>query len=496
MRQLIKLLTIGLTFLLSSISYSHGAVPVMLDKLEDYLIGGQYIEVLEDKSHSFSFSDILNGRQAFKSVEGNYFATMNTESIYWIRFKVEALPKERRKWVLEILDSRQDTVVLYEPNGDHNYTAAIAGIEGGFSNRQYKHKNFVFELSLNNPGGKYYYLKFKSSPVTSLLFKIRTTQDFTEYGLNEYYLLGLYYGILAMMAFYSLFVYLTTREKVYLFYILYILSWMYYSMIRDGTGFQYIWPGVNFISTMGFYISKPLLLGAFVMYCLEFLTFSSYPKLRNITIGLLVFYFVYYLAETLLDFSFLDNLFFLVPFLIIFYISLMNYRAGYKPARYFLIGNSIVVFCIIVANLRDSGLLEMIVHIDLVAIIAVYSTNIGMVLEIMVLSFALADRVKFLKIEREKTQQELIHQLHENQRLSEKVNRELEEKVTERTQVIEEKSQLLKEANLKLIHQSEKINQMNALLDIDNWNLKKSLIEEKESRIKLKDISFEEFMQV
>ncbi|MFL5729585.1 MAG: transposase, partial [Cytophagaceae bacterium] len=143
-----------------------------------------------------------------------------------------------------------------------------------------------------------------------------------------------------------------------------------------------------------------------------------------------------------------------------------------------------------------SGLLEMIVHIDLVAIIAVYSTNIGMVLEIMILSFALADRVKFLKMEKEKTQQQLIHQLHENQRLSEKVNRELEQKVTERTQVIEEKSKLLEVANLKLIEQSEKINQMNALLDIDNWKLKKSLIEEKESRIKLKDISFEEFMQV
>jgi hypothetical protein len=496
MRQSINTLIIILAFIFVNLFASFGAQPVVLDKLEDYVIGGQYIEIFEDQTNSFSFSDILNGKSDFKSVQGNYLATNNTESTYWVRFKVESFSKEKRKWVLEILDSRQDTVILYEPNGANDYTTSIAGIQGGFSNRQYKHKNFVFELSLNNPQSKYYYLKFKSSPITSLLFKIRTVKDFAQYGLNEYYMLGLYYGILAMMAFYSLFVYLTTREKVYLFYILYILSWMYYSMIRDGTGYQYIWPDVNFISTMGFYISKPLLLGAFLGYCLEFLSFASYPKLRNITIGLLIFYFLYYLAENIFDFSFLDNLFFLVPFLIIFYVSVMNYRAGYKPARYFLIGNSIVVFCIIVANLRDSGLLEMIVHIDLVAIIAVYSTNIGMVLEIMILSFALADRVKFLKIEREKTQLELIHQLNENQRLSEKVNRELEEKVTERTQVIEEKSQLLEEANLKLIHQSEKINQMNALLDIDNWNLKKSLIEEKESRIKLKDISFEEFMQV
>jgi two-component system, sensor histidine kinase LadS len=155
-----------------------------------------------------------------------------------------------------------------------------------------------------------------------------------------------------------------------------------------------------------------------------------------------------------------------------------------------------VLFCFIITNLNDNGWLGWIDHIDFVKIIAVYSTNIGMVLEIMILSFALADRVKFLKTEKELTQQQLILQLSENQKLSEKVNRELEGKVAERTKVIEEKSKLLEEANLKLVEQSEKINQMNALLDIDNWKLKKSLIEEKESRIKLKDISFEEFMQV
>ena len=37
---------------------------------------------------------------------------------------------------------------------------------------------------------------------------------------------------------------------------------------------------------------------------------------------------------------------------------------------------------------------------------------------------------------------------------------------------------------------------MNARLDLDNWKLKKSIIEEKESRIKFKEISFEEFRQV
>jgi hypothetical protein len=90
----------------------------------------------------------------------------------------------------------------------------------------------------------------------------------------------------------------------------------------------------------------------------------------------------------------------------------------------------------------------------------------------------------------------LIGQLEENQKLTQKVNRELEEKVIERTREIEDKRKQIEEANIKLQEQAAQINEMNARLDLDNWKLKKSIIEEKESRIKFKEISFEEFKQV
>ena len=41
--------------------------------------------------------------------------------------------------------------------------------------------------------------------------------------------------------------------------------------------------------------------------------------------------------------------------------------------------------------------------------------------------------------------------------------------------------------------QAEEIKAMNAILDKDNWKLKKNVIEEKEARISLKQINFEEF---
>jgi hypothetical protein len=196
------------------------------------------------------------------------------------------------------------------------------------------------------------------------------------------------------------------------------------------------------------------------------------------------------------NFSPLENIFFHVPLLFICYAAVLNYRAGFKPARYFLLGNSVVLLSLIIVHLRDLGLLEILLSSNVASIIAVYITNISMVLEIILLSFAMADRFRFLKLEKENTQVLLIQQYKENQEISEKVNRELEMKVKDRTLALEEKSKLLEEANYKLSEQSEKINQMNASLDLDNWNLKKNLKNEKELRINQADISIEEFMQV
>lgn len=63
----------------------------------------------------------------------------------------------------------------------------------------------------------------------------------------------------------------------------------------------------------------------------------------------------------------------------------------------------------------------------------IHGIFIGHMTEVLLLSFALADRINWLKTENEKKQKEIIFQLEENDKLQLKVNLELEQKVTERT---------------------------------------------------------------
>ena len=66
--------------------------------------------------------------------------------------------------------------------------------------------------------------------------------------------------------------------------------------------------------------------------------------------------------------------------------------------------------------------------------------NIGITLEILILSVALGDRIRYLKQQEEISREKIIEQLQENEKLKDKVNLELEDKVRERTHELENKN--------------------------------------------------------
>jgi hypothetical protein len=76
------------------------------------------------------------------------------------------------------------------------------------------------------------------------------------------------------------------------------------------------------------------------------------------------------------------------------------------------------------------------------------------------------------------------------------VNRELEEKVQERTLELDSKNRELEESNQKLVKQSREINQINSLLDLDNWKLKNKVKEVLEERLHETAMSYEEFKTI
>ena len=122
-----------------------------------------------------------------------------------------------------------------------------------------------------------------------------------------------------------------------------------------------------------------------------------------------------------------------------------------------------------------------------------YSLHFSFVLEMLFLTMALGDRVRILKDNRDRALRRIIDQHEVNMRLQDKVNRELEQKVKERTLALDEKNGELQQSNATLTRQSREISQINSLLDLDNWKLKNRIKEVLEERLHDTSMSYAEF---
>ncbi|MBC7488637.1 MAG: hypothetical protein H7282_18005, partial [Cytophagaceae bacterium] len=443
---------VGLMMLLATEKSSAADVIRITDQTDFFEVAPNYIAKFRDPSNKLAIADILKLPLSAFTYDDKLY-TEDPDASYWIKFVVAPDIKERKKWVLEILDSRHYDVELFAEENDGQYRVISTGLKLPFASRNYLHKNLVMDLDLKSHENTTYYLKIHSKVVGSILFKIRSNDEFSSYAFNEYYFLGIYYGIILIICLLNLILYFSLGEKIYLVYSIYVLSWGFNSMLDDGIGYQYLWSSHPVISQIGFILSNPLLLVFFTLYSKWFLDSKTiHPKYDQWINYSMYFYLANYVLDKLVSYPGAVIYFlFLAHFLFVYLVSIQVYKDGFKPARFFIIGNTFIILGFMLRFTKDLGIVDISGNISIVAI---YSRDGAIILEICILFIALGDRFRFLKAQKEEAQARIIMQLEENETLSQKVNRELEQKVTERTKELSEKSVELEQLNVKLESQA------------------------------------------
>ena len=250
---------------------------------------------------------------------------------------------------------------------------------------------------------KSYYFRLLPLPVDHLTFRedyycfAQTVEEFEEESnAYIYYILfcGFILGILFMAALYNGAMYYYNREKSFLYYVLMQLSMI--GVLMFYTGLLHYENGVyepyNFISLIASFCAT--------LFVRAFLGTAKYlpwlDKLLLIYLFILIFDFIYLsvVGISLLNkwqlYSFFSLLYLMVGFLRI--------RQGYKPAKFFLIGWTILVLSLVLTEFYD------------IPLFLVTPLLLGAPIEAIFLAIALAYKIKLLQDEKEEQKELLIHQ--------------------------------------------------------------------------------------
>lgn len=472
---------LAVVFALSVGVYESNAQSLSLsDRSEKYLLGDNF-KLFQDLSNTLAIENIneLDGSD-FSSPGSTHIS--NLSATYWLRLDVRnAVDAE---WFLQFEDPDFSVFEVYK----EMELQTMAGTSVPFEKRRIFHKNYVFPLGLSCGQNQVYHVKLQANVPTTLTASISTHERFIRYAFNEYYYLGVFYGILFIMAIYNLMLYWSTKDRAHLWYVFYVLCSAFFAFNEDGLGFQFFWPALPVLNLWIYHLIPAFLLISFVLYSAVFvenaLVWNSKFKSIFISTGLVV---INYIVHRLVgwDHSWWFALFF-VPLFQICFIALKEYFAGQRQLRFFIVGSSAIIISLVMYFFRLQTLRQ-------ASVLEVYIFNFAFVLEAIALSLALGEKIRLNRKARSRIQTELIQTLEEKDQLSSKVNRELEEKVQERTVQLMAQAAELEQSNSDLELLKGELFKVNEQLDLMNYQLMKKVSSSAKANVKNVGLTFDEF---
>lgn len=408
-------------------------------------------EFLLETGNDLNIQDVISDAN-FKPIFSNNPNFGLGEQAVWVRFKVESKGDPSVKKYLVINNPNLDEVYFYLVRDGKVRLSQESGRTHDLYDRLVPSRKIIFDLATTTGGADVVYLKIKSSDKRIISASIGAMEAI-NYQLNfENILFGIFTGVFFGLFFYNLFLYFSLNDKTYLIYVAYILLvWLGQSSILGFTQ-ELIWPNwiwMNLRSNVLFSVLGSMVALWFVQ---SFLRTKVYlPKLNT---GIQVIYVVYIIILTGTVFGFLTAMYavFLVTQAIVipyvFMMSVFILQKGFKPARYFLIAWSVFMAGILIFVLTQMGLMPF-------SPTYFYMMPFGATLGVILLSFALADRINDQKRENEKEQNEKLKLLEEHESRIIEQNEFLEEKVKQRTEELELTLHNLQNTQTQLVNQEK-----------------------------------------
>ncbi len=386
------------------------------------------------------------------------------DSIYWARFNViNDAPVARR--VVLFTPGANDRVHVYF-SADSSFRATrhrTLGRHSSYWEADYRFTNLMLPVDFNAGQTRSFLVKIDNRymPVPSPALLLLTEQEVRNDFWNSYsshmegtFLSVFIAGAVLAIFLFVVFLYITTRDSLYLYYGLYLGGVFVYFATKTDTlfflgYFTYGYP--EYLSIL----NEPVQLvytALYIRFSMGLLRIREYdPALyRFLDIfwkGLLVYSLAALVVAALVWRREFDQNLLAVDrvLLLLFNVAMLGriLQKNRSPLLvYFLIGNIFFITGVVVSTVTSLGLVSQSYYTMLMPI---NYFQIGVFGEIMCFSFALGYNVRLLQMERIKNQKAYINQLRLNQELTQQANRQLREKLDERTREVLAMSKTLRE---------------------------------------------------
>ncbi len=230
----------------------------------------------------------------------------------------------------------------------------------------------------------------------------------------EYMVYGLFYGILLIMVLYNFFLFLSLKDGVYLHYVFYVIMYIVVRFSLDGFTAQYLLSDHLWLANKVIPFFTTITIFAAALFIINFLeTKSNFKRLHPFFLVLMISLLGMSILSLFIKYKIsiqIAGAALVISCFIFFVVGIFSLLSGYRPARFFVLAWSFLLIGNIVFTLNRFGLLPSNFITDA-------SMHLGSVIEVVLLSLALGDKINLIKQEKEEAQRQSIENLHQSDKL-------------------------------------------------------------------------------
>lgn len=423
----------------------------------------------------FSTREALAAEQVLKSKQDYNWQTFNHRSLkpndrnasLWITFQLNASDFNREEWVFVLTWSILEHAQVHTINNRTGelWTSKPIGIDYPVTQRYFNSRQVVFPLPEVENDSFTVLLEIRSSNLLTFPASVMTKSEFLKADIFDTLVIGAAIGSLFVMFLYNLSLFWALRDSSYFYYSLYIITVTFYALAASGIGYVYLWDDNAWLKLKAFPIFSSISFIAMILFVRDFLQLKQYNQ--SFMIGNNIFmalWGVMLVISMIFEEAWVISLLSLLAVLsCCFGIVIATFLTFKKntDAKIFIFAWSIFIVSSTIFVSALYGLLPF-------NAITRYSQMIGIILELVFLSFALAYRINDVKKTRELAQQEalvLTKRVSDERRerlkaqletldVHKRMNDNLEREVELRTQQLEATKLKLENMNAELVQLS------------------------------------------